>query len=62
MVAAPWRIGDTRRQIQVRLTANNAMNHVSITNIGTTVNAANYGLPTAAGATRTVMLTMRVNF
>jgi len=57
-----WRLGDTRRQFQVRLSANNAMNHVSITNIGTTVNAANYGLPTAASATRTVQLTMRVNF
>jgi hypothetical protein len=57
-----WRIGDTRRQFQVRLSATNAMNHVSITNIGTTVNAANYGLPTAASGNRTVQLTMRVNF
>jgi len=57
-----WRFGDTRRQIQMRLSANNAMNHVSITNIGTTVNAANYGLPTAASATRSVTLTMRVSF
>jgi len=57
-----WRFGDTRRQLQLRISANNVLNHVVITNIGTTVNATNYGLPTAASATRTATLTLRFNF
>ena len=54
--------GDTRRQLQLRIASNNVLNHVVITNIGTTVNATNFGLPTAASATRTVTLNMRLNF
>ncbi len=57
-----WRFGDTRRQLQLRLSANNALNHVTITNIGTTVNSSTYGLPVAASATRTATLTLRFNF
>ena len=57
-----WRLGDTRRQIQVRISANNVLNHVEITGWGTTVNAATYGLPTAASGTRTVQLMTRFNF
>jgi trimeric autotransporter adhesin len=57
-----WRFGDTRRQLQVRISANNALNHVQITSFGTVVNSSTYGLPTAASATRNVTLTMRFNF
>ncbi len=57
-----FRFGDTRRQLQLRIAANNALNHVAITNIGTTVNSATYGLPVAASATRTATLTLRFNF
>ncbi len=57
-----WRFGETRRQLQLRLSANNVMNHVQITSFGTVVNSATYGLPTAASATRTVVLTLRFNF
>jgi hypothetical protein len=57
-----FRFGDTRRTLQLRLSANNALNHVSITGFGTTVNASNYGLPTAASATRTVTLLLRFSF
>ncbi len=58
-----FRLGDnTRRQIQLRLSASNALNHVVITNIGTTINSATYGLPTAASATRTVTLMLRFSF
>jgi hypothetical protein len=57
-----FRFGDSRRQLQLRLNASNAFNHVAITNIGTTVNSTTYGLPTAASATRTVNLTLRFNF
>jgi hypothetical protein len=57
-----FRFGDTRRTLQLRLSANNALNHVEITSFGTTVNASNYGLPTAASATRTVTLLLRLSF
>jgi hypothetical protein len=57
-----WRFGDTRRQLQLRISANNVLNHVEITGWGTTVNAATYGLPTAASGTRTVQLMARFNF
>jgi hypothetical protein len=58
-----WRFGDVgRRQLQLRLSANNMLNHVQITGFGTTVNSANYGLATAASSTRTVTLLLRFNF
>lgn len=57
-----FRLGDTRRQLQLRLSANNALNHVTITSIGTTVNSSTYGLATGASATRTVTLLLRFNF
>jgi hypothetical protein len=57
-----FRFEDSRRQLQLRLAANNALNHVVVTNIGTTINASNYGLPTAASGTRNVTLTLRFNF
>jgi len=57
-----FRFGDTRRQLQLRLSATNALNHVAITGFGTTVNSATFGLPTAATATRTVQLLMRFSF
>jgi hypothetical protein len=54
--------GESRRRLAFTLSANNALNHVTITSIGTTVNAANYGLPTAASATRSVTCNMRFTF
>jgi len=57
-----FRFGDTRRQLQFRLSATNALNHVVITNIGTTVNSSMYGLPTGASATRAVTLLLRFSF
>ncbi|HEX3879554.1 MAG TPA: carboxypeptidase-like regulatory domain-containing protein [Bryobacteraceae bacterium] len=58
-----WRFGEAGRQtLQLRLSANNAMNHVQITGFGTTINSSTYGLATAASATRTVTLTLRFNF
>jgi hypothetical protein len=57
-----FRLPESRRQIQLRLSANNALNHVVITGYGTTVNAATYGLPTSASGTRTVTLLLRFNF
>jgi hypothetical protein len=57
-----FRLGDTRRTIQLRLSANNALNHVAITGFGTTVNSSTYGLATSASATRTVSLYLRFSF
>jgi hypothetical protein len=54
--------GESRRRLAFNLVASNALNHVTITSIGTTVNAANYGLPSAASGTRGVTLNMRFNF
>jgi trimeric autotransporter adhesin len=57
-----WRIGESRRQFQLRITASNPLNYVYITGFGTTVGVNSYGLPTAASATRTASLFMRFNF
>jgi hypothetical protein len=57
-----FRLGESRRQLQLRISATNAMNHVTITSVGTTVNSATYGLPTGASGTRTVSVLLRFNF
>ena len=57
-----FRFKESRRQMQLRLSASNALNHVTITGIGTTVNSSSYGLATAASATRVVSLMLRFNF
>ncbi len=55
--------GDSaRRSLDIRLSANNVLNHVNITSWGTVVNSANYGLPAGAGAMRTISLSLRVRF
>jgi trimeric autotransporter adhesin len=57
-----WRFGDSRRQVQLRLSANNMLNYVQITNFGTQVNSSTYGLATGASSTRTVTLLLRFSF
>jgi hypothetical protein len=57
-----WRMGESRRQLQFRLSATNVLNHPTITAFGTTVNAYNYDVATAASATRTVTALFRFNF
>jgi len=57
-----FRFGETRRQLQLRISANNVLNHVYINGFGTTVNSLTYGLPTSASGTRTVTLLLRLNF
>ena len=51
-----------KRQLTMRLTSNNVLNHPAISNIGPTVTAATYGLPIAASATRSLTPTARLNF
>jgi hypothetical protein len=57
-----FRFGESRRQLQLRISANNVFNHVVVTGYGTTVNSANYGLATSASGTRNVTLLMRFSF
>ena len=40
----------------------NVLNKVNITSLNTTVNSINYGLPTAAGAMRTLDIVARFRF
>lgn len=55
--------GDSaRRSLDIRLTANNVLNHVNITSWGTVVNSSNYGLAAGAGGMRTLSLSLRVRF
>ena len=57
-----FQFGDTRRRLEFRAEANNVLNEVNYTNVGTVVNAVNYGLPTAASAMRTLDIVMRFRF
>jgi hypothetical protein len=57
-----FRFADGHRQLQLRISMTNALNHVVVTSFGTTVNSTTYGLPTAASATRTVQLLLRFSF
>ena len=51
-----------RRSIDLRLEANNLLNSVNISRIGTTVNALNYGLALGASSMRTVQINLRMRF
>jgi hypothetical protein len=53
---------DDKRRIEFRIDSTNPINHVSITGINTTVGSISYGLPTNAGAMRTVTATVRLRF
>ncbi|MBM3744952.1 MAG: TonB-dependent receptor [Acidobacteria bacterium] len=55
-------LGEARRSLDIRAEADNVLNHVSISRIGTTVNSSNYGLATAAGNMRTISLSLRMRF
>ncbi len=51
-----------RKRIEFRVESNNVLNHVHYTNYYTVVNATNYGLPSAAGAMRTLDAVLRFRF
>jgi hypothetical protein len=57
-----FRFGESRRTLTFSINATNALNHVTITSIGTTVNSSSYGLPIAASATRSITLNSRFSF
>jgi hypothetical protein len=56
-----FRIGE-RRSIDLQFQVNNALNHVTITSWGTTLNSATFGLPTAASAMRSMTAQLRFRF
>ena len=55
----PFTFGE-RKSLEFRFDATNVLNQVNITGIGTTVNAANYGLPLTASAMRSMSVTFEV--
>ena len=57
-----FQFGETRRRLELRLEANNILNHVNYTNINTVVNATNYGLPISAASMRTLTAVLRFRF
>jgi hypothetical protein len=57
-----FQFGDTRRRLEFRAEANNVLNQVSITNVGTVVNSVNYGIPISAAAMRTLDIVLRFRF
>ncbi|HEY3938870.1 MAG TPA: carboxypeptidase regulatory-like domain-containing protein [Bryobacteraceae bacterium] len=56
-----FRLND-RFNLDLRVDATNAFNHVTFTSWNTTVTSAQFGLPTAANAMRSVQTTLRVRF
>ncbi len=57
-----FELGDSRRRLELRLQANNALNQVNYTSVYTVVGALNYGLASAAGSMRTVTAVLRFRF
>jgi hypothetical protein len=56
-----FRVGE-RRNIDLRFDAQNILNHVTITNWGTTLSSSTFGLPTSAAAMRRFNATLRFRF
>jgi hypothetical protein len=57
-----FQLGDSRRRIELRLEANNALNHVNYSSFYTVVGAPNYGLAASAASMRTVTAVVRFRF
>jgi hypothetical protein len=53
---------DDKRRVEFRVDSANFLNHVNYTNVGTVVNASNYGLATATAAMRTITAQIRLRF
>ena len=51
-----------RMRMQIRVDGTNVLNHVNISSYGTVVNSLTYGIPSAAGAMRSLTITARFNF
>lgn len=57
-----FRLDDSRRSLEVRAQAQNVFNQVNYRSLGTTINASNYGLATAAADMRSLSLSLRIRF
>jgi hypothetical protein len=57
-----FQFGETRRRLELRMSATNVFNEVNYTNINTVVNAINYGLPSSAAGMRTLSAVLRFRF
>lgn len=51
-----------RFNLDLRIDSTNALNHVTFTSWNTTLNNAQFGLPVAANAMRSVQTVLRVRF
>jgi len=51
-----------RFNLDFRIDSTNLLNHVTFTAWNTTVNSAQFGLPTAANAMRSMQATLRLRF
>lgn len=51
-----------RKTMEIRIDANNFLNHVNYSNVDTVLNSQTYGLATSAGSMRTLSATMRFRF
>ncbi|HEX4810030.1 MAG TPA: TonB-dependent receptor [Bryobacteraceae bacterium] len=60
--ARSFQLNESRRRLEFRIEGTNVVNNVNITSLYTTVNAINYGLPSAAGAMRTLDIVARFRF
>jgi hypothetical protein len=62
-LARSFQLGESsRRRLELRMEANNALNNVNYTNISTVVNATNYGLPVSAASMRSMTAVLRFRF
>ena len=60
-VGRVFRFGE-RRSVDLQFQAQNILNHVTITNWGSTIGSANYGLATSAAAMRKITASVRFRF
>lgn len=62
-LARSFQLGESsRRRLELRMEANNALNNVNYTNVSTVVNATNYGLPVSAASMRSMTAVLRFRF
>ena len=60
-IGRAFRLGE-RKNLDLRFDVTNALNHVTITNWGTTLSSSTFGLPTAAAGMRRMNATLRFRF
>ena len=57
-----FQLDESRRRLEFRIEAKNALNTVNVTNIDTVVNATNYGLPISAAVMRVLDALVRLRY